>query len=116
MVALSAVVFCSSQNSTVRSSSRRFSITSGSMVGATQLLKAACMPCGMEAEAPLLRLCKKSKPGTNLAKPAGSNPELSDVAMRHAPKKAESVECRLKLKTTLAAHSLCGLARKPVGQ
>ena len=62
IVALSAVVFCSSQNCTVRSSWMRRSTSSGSTVGATH-----CAGEGI-----MLRGCviclRKSNPGTNLLK------------------------------------------------
>ncbi len=63
IVAASMRAFCSSQNCTVRSSSMRFSSSSGFNVGATH-----CPIEGSAEPAFLTRPCKKSKPGTSLLK------------------------------------------------
>src|SRR3990167_5577239 len=81
MVAASAREFCSSQNCTALSSSMRFSSSSTLMVGATQLDRLG--NCGMLLEAPLARLCRKSKPGTNLPKP------VLDVSLMAAPQEVD---------------------------
>src|SRR6218665_3739189 len=69
MVAASAREFCSSQNCTALSSCMRLSSSCTSIVGATQLESLG--NCAMLLEAPLARLCRKSKPGTNLPKSKG---------------------------------------------
>ena len=66
MVALSAVLFCSSQNSTAFSSAMRLSSSSTLTVGATQLCSADTGPAGPLAL--VARFCRKSKPGMNLPK------------------------------------------------
>jgi hypothetical protein len=55
----------------------RFSSSSTLMVGATQFDRLGSW--GMLLEAPLARLCRKSKPGTNLPKPK------LDVSLMAAP-------------------------------
>src|SRR6478672_13370387 len=84
MVAVRAREFCSSQNCTAFSSSMRFSSSSTLMVGATQLERLGS--CGMLFEAPLARLCRKSKPGTSLPKP-----KLLDVSLMAAPQEMDEV-------------------------
>ena len=80
MVALSAVVFCSNQNSTDFNSWMRLSMSSMLRVGATQLampgMPAAAAGCA--AEAVLDRFCKKSKPGTNWPKPKAEGSLMAD--------------------------------------
>jgi hypothetical protein len=75
MVVLSILAFCSSQNCTVFSSSMRFCSSSGFNVGATH------WPMLGNAEpAFFTRPCRKSNPGTSLAKFGMSDMETSSVA------------------------------------
>ena len=66
MVALSAVPFCSSQNSTAFNSLMRLSSSSTLTVGATQLCSPGAAPPAPRALAD--SFCKKSNPGMNLPK------------------------------------------------
>ena len=69
MVVPSRRAFCSSQNCTVFNSWMRFSISSGSKVGAIHWPK-PCTP-GRLAPAPFIRFCRNSKPGTMRARSVG---------------------------------------------
>ena len=88
-VALSARLFCSSQNCTALSSSMRLSISSTLMVGATQCEKEGMAAGGCPA---LLRFCRKSKPGINFPKPKADE-SLIPTSCSKPDKKARAPRC-----------------------